>query len=70
MILYLKDLKKLLRHKHLQQSSRITNQFTKISSLYINNEQTWKDFRKTIPVTIASKIPRNKLNKGSERPSQ
>jgi hypothetical protein len=34
--------------------------------LYTNNEQIEKEYRKTIPFTIASKsqIPRNNLNKG------
>jgi hypothetical protein len=49
MILYLKDPKHSTRkspryHKQLQQSSRIQNQLTKISSLsIINNEQTEKE---------------------------
>jgi hypothetical protein len=40
-------------HKHLQQSSRIQNQFTK--TLYTRNEQIEKECRKTIPFTIDSK---------------
>jgi hypothetical protein len=43
-------------HKQLQQCSRIQNQLTKINSLsYTNNEQIEKEYRKTIPLTIASK---------------
>jgi hypothetical protein len=58
-------------HKQLQQSSRIQNQYTKksIAYLYANNEQTEKEFRKTILLTIASKVHRNKLKK-SERALQ
>jgi hypothetical protein len=71
MILYLKDPKNLHQttprhHKHLQQSSRIQNQLTKISSfLYTSNEQTEKEYRKTIPFIIASKnkIPGINLTK-------
>jgi hypothetical protein len=70
-ILYFKHLNnsapKLLSTIKFQQSSRIQNQLTKISSfLYTNNEQIDKEYRKIIPFTIASKknqIPRNKLNK-------
>jgi hypothetical protein len=59
MILYLKDPKKLhpktSRHrKQFQQCSRIQNQPTKIVAfLYTNNEQIEKEYRKTIPFTIA-----------------
>jgi hypothetical protein len=38
-----------------------------VAFLYANNEQIEKEYRKTIPFTIASKnkkIPRSKLNKG------
>jgi hypothetical protein len=38
-----------------------------VSFLYNNNEQIEKEYRKTIPFTIASKkksIPRSKFNKG------
>jgi hypothetical protein len=41
-----------------------------VASLYINNEQIEKEYRKIISFTITSKnnkIPRNKLNKGCER---
>jgi hypothetical protein len=44
-----------------------------VAFLYTNNEQTEKEYRKTIPFTIASKknqIPRSKLNKGREGPLQ
>jgi hypothetical protein len=77
MILYLKDLenstKKLLD---------IINTFSKVARykinlqksvafLYNNSEKTEKEYRKTILSTTASKkIPRNKLNKGSERSLQ
>jgi hypothetical protein len=40
-----------------------------LAFLYTNNEQTEKEYMKTIPFTIASKknqIPRYKLNKGCE----
>jgi hypothetical protein len=44
-------------------SKLIQNQFTKIF-LYTSNEQTEKEYWKTIPFKIISKtIPRNKLNK-------
>jgi hypothetical protein len=75
MILHLKNPKKLhhktpRHHKQPQQNSRIQNQCTKISSLsYTNNEQIEKEYRKTIPLKIASKKnqkPRNKLNKFCE----
>jgi hypothetical protein len=78
MTLYLKDqrnvTKKLLciintfskeaRYKIILQES--------VTFLFINNEQSEKEYRKTIPFTKASKnsIPRNKLNKGGERPLQ
>jgi hypothetical protein len=72
MILYLKDPKnstqdlldtinifsKVARYKiNLQKS---------VAFLYTKNEQIEKEYRKTIPFTIASKyqIPRNKLTKG------
>jgi hypothetical protein len=38
-----------------------------VASLYTNNEQTEKEIRKAIPLTIASKIPKNKLNQGGKR---
>jgi hypothetical protein len=42
-----------------------------VAFLYINNEQTEKEIRKIIPFIIASKRnPRNKFNKGSDRPLQ
>jgi hypothetical protein len=54
-MLYLKDLKNSTP-KLLQQSIRIQNQLTKISSLlYTNNEQIEKEYRKTVPFMIASK---------------
>jgi hypothetical protein len=39
-----------------------------LAFLYTNNEQIEKEYRKTIPFTIASKnqIPRSKLNTGCE----
>jgi hypothetical protein len=43
-----------------------------VAFLCTNNEQTEKEYRKTIPLTIApknNKIPKNKF-KGSERPQQ
>jgi hypothetical protein len=43
------------------------NLLKSLTFLYSNNEQTEKEYRKTIPFTIASKkIPRHKLNKGCE----
>jgi hypothetical protein len=42
MILYLKDSRNSRHHKHLQQSSRIQNQFTKTSSLSIYEQ--WTDW--------------------------
>jgi hypothetical protein len=44
-----------------------------VAFLYANHEQIEKEYRKIIPFTIASKkieIPRNKFNKGSEKPCQ
>jgi hypothetical protein len=44
-----------------------------VAFLYTNNEQTEKEFRKTILFTLqypSKKIPRHKLNKESERPLQ
>jgi hypothetical protein len=69
MILYLKDLKNCTK-SHLD----ITNGFSKVAGykinlqnpgafLYINNEQTEKEYKKTIPFTIAlknSQVPRTK----------
>jgi hypothetical protein len=60
MILYLKDPKKFNQktsrhHKQLQQSSRIQNQLTTISSLlYSNDEQIEKEYKK-IQFTIDKK---------------
>jgi hypothetical protein len=55
-------------HKQLQQSNRIQNQLTKVSSLlYTNNKQIEKEYRKSIPFNNSLKnnqIPRNELNKG------
>jgi hypothetical protein len=41
-----------------------------VEFLYINNEQSKKEIRKTIPLTIASKnkIHRNKFNEEGENP--
>jgi hypothetical protein len=75
MILYFKDPKnstpklldtinsysKVARYKISLQKS--------LAFLYINNEQTEKEYMETISLTIASKknqIPRSKLNKGCE----
>jgi hypothetical protein len=62
MILYLKDLKNNPKtprhHKQLQQGIRIQNQLTKIISFSIHtttNEQTEKEYMKTIPFIVASK---------------
>jgi hypothetical protein len=42
-----------------------------IAFLYSSNEQIEKEIRETIPLPIASKkIPRNKFNKGKQRPFQ
>jgi hypothetical protein len=58
MILCLKDHKifttKLRSHKHGQQSSRIQNQFTKVS-ISMLNKQSKKETRQTIALLIASK---------------
>jgi hypothetical protein len=56
-------------HKYLQQSSRINYEIS-IAFPYTNNEQTEKEYRKTIQFTITSKNTRNKLNKRRERPLQ
>jgi hypothetical protein len=76
MILYLKDPK-----NSTQKLLDTINSYTKVAGykiniekslalLYTNNEQTEKEYMKTIPFTIASKkknqIPRCKLNKGYE----
>jgi hypothetical protein len=71
MILYLKDLKNSTKNL-----LHIINIFSNLAGckinlqksvalLYTNNEQTKKEYRKTIPFTIASKnkIPGNKFNK-------
>jgi hypothetical protein len=58
MILCLKDpeQKTPRHHKHLQQSSRTQNQLQKsVAFVYNNNEQIEKEYRKTIPFTVASK---------------
>jgi hypothetical protein len=78
MILYLKDLtnsiQKLL--DTINSCSKVAgykiNVQNSVDFLYTNNEQIEKEYRKTIPFTIASKnkIHRNKLIKGSERPLQ
>jgi hypothetical protein len=48
-----KNPKSTRNHKQLQQCGSIPNQFGKISSLSIhNNEQIEKEYRKAIPVTI------------------
>jgi hypothetical protein len=72
-ILYLKDPKIQLLDiiSNFSKVADYENNLQKpVACLYINNEQTEKEYRKAIPFTIASKIPRNKLNKGSERPLQ
>jgi hypothetical protein len=39
-----------------------------VAFYYTNNEWTEKEYRKTIPfIKPQNKIPKNKLNKGSER---
>jgi hypothetical protein len=79
MILYLKDPK-----SSTQKLLDIINSYSKIAGyksniekslpfLYTNNEQTEKEYMKTIPFIISLKknqIPRCKLNKGCERPLQ
>jgi hypothetical protein len=59
---------------YLRDAENSTKKFLdiKVSSLSTYQQQTEKQYRKTIPFTIASKnrIPRNKLNKESERPLQ
>jgi hypothetical protein len=60
---------------------RIINTFSKVAGHKINiqksvaflcnnNDQTEIEFSKTIPFTVALKIPRYKFNKGSKRPLQ
>jgi hypothetical protein len=76
MILYLKDskntTKKLLdtRNSFSKLAGYKINLQNSVASLYTNNEQIEKDYRKINPLTIASRKPRNKLNKGYERPLQ
>jgi hypothetical protein len=79
MILYLKDPK-----NSTQKFLDSINNYSKVAGykiniekslafLYTNNEQTEKEYMKTIPFTIASKknqIPRCKLNKGCKQPLQ
>jgi hypothetical protein len=48
--------KTLTSYKDIQQSSRIQSQYTGINNISINNEQSKKEMKKTIPLTIASKI--------------
>jgi hypothetical protein len=70
MILYLKDLinstQKLLDTINI--FSKVVgykiNLQKSVASLYTNNEQIDKEYRKTIPFKTASKKTRNKLNKG------
>jgi hypothetical protein len=77
MILYLKD------PKHSTQKLLDTiNSYSKVAGykiniekslafLYTNNEQTEKEYMKTIPFIIKkNQIPRCKLNKGCELPLQ
>jgi hypothetical protein len=75
MILYLKDPK-----NSTQKLLDTINSYSKVAGykiniekslafLYTNNEQTEKEYMKTIPFIVASKknqIPRSKLNKGCE----
>jgi hypothetical protein len=75
MILYLKDLEKSTKKilNSINTFSKVAgykiNLQKSVAFLYTNNEQTKIEYRKTIPFTIVSKkTPRNKLNKGSERP--
>jgi hypothetical protein len=75
MILYLKDPK-----NSTKKLRDIINTFNKVAGykiniqksvafLYTNYEQTEKEFRKTVSLTLASKRkPRNQLNQRSERP--
>jgi hypothetical protein len=79
MILYLKNPKNSTKKNLLE----IINIFGRIAGynkinleksvafLFTNNEQTEKEYRKIILFTIAlkKKLPRNKLNKGCERPT-
>jgi hypothetical protein len=61
MVLYLKDPKRLhpktpRHHKELQHSSKKQINLQKsVAFLYTNNEQIKTEYRKTIPLTIASK---------------
>jgi hypothetical protein len=60
MILYLKDPK-----NSTQKLLDTMNIFSSVTGY--KNEQTEKEYRKTIPFTIASKeIPRSKLNEGGK----
>jgi hypothetical protein len=80
MILYLKDPKnstqKLLDtiNSYRKVAGYKINIEKSLAFLYTNNEQTEKEYMKTIPFTIASKkknqIPRCKLNKRCEGPLQ
>jgi hypothetical protein len=78
MILYLKDPK-----NSTQKLLDIINSYSKVAGykiniekslafLYTNNEQTEKEYMKTVPFTIAKKnqIPRCKPNKRCEQPLQ
>jgi hypothetical protein len=75
MILYLKDLKNSTQK--LLDTINIFNNVAgykvklqnSVAFLYTNNEQIKKEYRKSIPFTIASKkhqIPGSKLNRGCE----
>jgi hypothetical protein len=56
MVLYLKDPKTPRQHKQLQQvAGHSINLQKSVAFLYTNNEQIEKEYRKTIPFTIASK---------------
>jgi hypothetical protein len=66
--------KKLRSHKHFQQSSRIQNQYTKISSISIYKQWTVRETNQENTTIYNSfkniKIPMNKFDKGHDRPIQ
>jgi hypothetical protein len=64
MILYLKDPKPLdIINSYSKVAGYKINLQKSLAFLYINNEQTEKEYMEIIPFTIASK---SKLNKGCE----
>jgi hypothetical protein len=65
-------LKTFISHKHVQQSSRIQNQNIKISSISVHIYQSESNQEKSCYSQQHQriKIPRNKFNEESEKPTK